>query len=59
MTNYYVKRIDAESLIGAWCDWNTTTPDGEYILYNGGYNRAMRLHVPLFNENGECVADTL
>jgi len=59
MTQYFVRRKDAETKIGSWCDWNHIILNGKFVLFTGKYNLAMKLHVPLFNENGECVADVI
>lgn len=61
MTNYYVKLWDAESKVGSDCDWDDKIQieDALFVRYLGKYKDAMYLRVPLFNEKGECVADTL
>jgi len=59
MTQYYVRRIDAESKVGPWCDWDCQILNKQFVKFTGKYDLAIRLHVPLFNENGECVVDVI
>lgn len=52
---YYIRRKDAEMKMNRWC----TDNGKEFVPYNGTYKLAMDMKVPLFDENGNCVADVI
>lgn len=33
MTQYFVRRKDAETKIGSWCDWNHIILNGKFVLF--------------------------
>mgnify|MGYP000978062832 CR=1 FL=1 len=55
MTQYYIRRKDAETKMNKWC----TDNGKEFVPYNGTYEFAMKMKVPLFDENGNLEADVI
>lgn len=55
MTRYYIRRKDAEAKMNRWC----TDNGKEFVPYNMTYEFAMKMKVPLFDENGNLEADVI